>query len=346
MRYDRLIRGLAGLLALAVLTAPSPAATAGDGDGEPFRVLHVMSYHADWQWNIDQFSAFKQALAGVPVEYRVFEMDTKRRGSEEEKRAAGAAARALIESWKPDLVYANDDSAQEYVTRHYVGSDLPFVFSAVNASPETYGFVGSPNVTGVLEHEHSVQTIRLLKQMVPNVKRIALIIDTGPTWPGVVERMKTRLADESDVEVVAVDLIKTFDQYKRTMQSYHGHVDAVGLLGVFNFADDAGDTVPFETVLRWTAENSKLPDFSFWDSRVALGTLCAMLVSGHEQGYTAGEMAKRILTDGQAPSQIPMTSTVKGEPILNLKRARMLDLKIPSSLLLNTRLIKRFSWDS
>lgn len=344
-------KSIASRLAALVLSflslAAFPAAASEHGaEGESFRILHVMSYHADWQWNIDQFDAFKEALQGLPVEYKVFEMDTKRRGSEEEKQAAGAAAREVIESWQPDLVYTNDDSAQEYVTRHYVGSDLPFVFSAVNAEPGTYGFDGSPNVTGVLEQEHSVQTIRLLKRMAPDVTTIALVIDTGPTWPGVVERMRTRLEAEGDVEIASVDLIRTFDEYKEKMRDYHGTVDAVGLLGVFNFLDDAGDTVPFEEVLRWTAGNSDLPDFSFWDSRIELGTLCAVLVSAYEQGHTAGMMAREILVDGKSPSDIPMTTTVKGEPILNLKRARMLDLKVPSSLLLNARIIENFSWDS
>jgi hypothetical protein len=129
---------------------PPPPATeeaTGTDDTElptkKFKVLHIMSYHADWVWNVDQLNGFKQGLEGLDVEYKVFEMDTKRQDSEEWKEQVGQEARDLIDSWQPDLVYTNDDNAQEYVAKYYVNSDIPFVFSAVNAAPEEYGYAGS-----------------------------------------------------------------------------------------------------------------------------------------------------------------------------------------------------------
>jgi hypothetical protein len=56
------------------------------------------------------------------------------------------------------------------------------VFSGVNASPDKYGFAGSTNITGVLEQEHFVATVNLLRDLAPHTKKIAVIIDDGPTW--------------------------------------------------------------------------------------------------------------------------------------------------------------------
>ncbi|MCB1741326.1 MAG: hypothetical protein KDK91_13205 [Gammaproteobacteria bacterium] len=336
-----LVGGVTLLAALALAPLVSNAA-----DGTPRRVLHVMSYHQSWEWNRDQLQGFKDALQDVPVEYQVYEMDTKRRSSEAWKQQAADEARALIDGWKPDLVYTNDDNAQQYVARHYVGQSLPFVFSGVNAAPSDYGFENSPNVTGVLEVEHSLQTIRLLRQIVPGVKRVALIVDEGPTWPGVVKRVREAFARESGLEVVAVDRISDFAQYKQVVMDYQGKVDALGILGVFTFEDEKGEHVPYQDVLRWTAQNSRVPDFSFWGDRTELGTLVAVRVSGYAQGFAAGEMARAILVDGRSPASIPMAPTVRGEPTVSLARARALGLKIPSSLLLNAHVQTKFRWDS
>ena len=120
-------------------------------------------------------------------------MDTKRKSSEDWKVHAGIQARKLIDSWQPDLVYTNDDNAQSYVTKHYINRDIPFVFSGVNANPNVYGFKDSKNITGVIEQEHFVETIGLLKEIAPDVSKVAVILDNGSTWPSVVKRMKKNM---------------------------------------------------------------------------------------------------------------------------------------------------------
>ena len=143
---------------------------------EKFKILHITSYHMDWQWSHDQYKGFQDGLEGLDVEFNLFEMDTKRLGADEWD-AMGQQAREMVDEWQPDLVYTNDDNAQEYVVTSYLNSETPFVFSGVNAAPETYGFVKSENVTGVLEQEHFVETVQLLKEVVPDVKKIALVFD-------------------------------------------------------------------------------------------------------------------------------------------------------------------------
>lgn len=310
-----------------------------------FKVLHIMSYHSPWKWTDDQLKGFKDALQGLDIKYKVFQMDTKRKSSEEWRQKVGKEARELIESWKPDLVYTNDDYAQEYVAKHYVNSDIPFVFSGVNADPQKYGFVGSRNNTGVLEQEHFVESVQLLREMVPNVHKIAVIFDEDPTWAGVMKRMKSNLNKLRGVEFISWDTIKTFEQFKRRMKALQTEADAVALLGIFAFTDETGDNVPYTEVLKWTADNSMLPDFSFWKDRISYGTLCTVTVSGYEQGLAAGKMARGILVDGKSPSDFPMEPTIKGEPVISLARANSLGIKIKSRILLTAQVINTFEWE-
>ncbi|MGB0387327.1 MAG: ABC transporter substrate-binding protein [Ardenticatenaceae bacterium] len=321
-----------------VESTPSPA--------NKFKILHVTSYHADWQWSQDQYQGFQDAFEGLDIEFNLFEMDTKRRGAEEWE-AIGQQAQEVVEEWQPDLVYTSDDNAQKYVVSSYLGSDTPFVFSGVNAAPETYGFVESGNVTGVLEQEHFVQTVQLLKEVVPEVKKIALVFDEDPMWSPVQKRLESLQNDlPTDVEIVSWDVIQTFDQYQEKMLEYQSTVDAVGLVGVFQFKDENGQNVGYQDVLKWTAENSDLPDFSFWKSRAQAGTLVVVSVSGYEQGLAAGQQARGILVEGKSPADYPMEPTLKGELVISLARANKLGLKIDSGILLTAEVLPEFEWET
>jgi len=325
---------------------PQSASGTSGVPAQKFKILHIMSYHSPWKWTDDQLDGFKDAMAGIDAEYRVFQMDTKRKSSEEWMQEAARQARELIDTWQPDLVYTNDDNVQDYVVKHYVNSDTPFVFSAVNAVPSVYGFTGSSNVAGILEEEHFVQTVNLLRQIVPNVKKIAVIFDEGLTWIGVRQRMEEKAPKQlQNIVFVSWDTIHTFEEYKQRIGELQNEADAIALLGIFTFKDENGTNVPYQDVLEWTAENSNLPDFSFWEDRISYGTLCAVTVSGYEQGLAAGEIARGILVDGKSPSSFPFEPTVKGEPIISLARANKLGVQISSELLLSAEIIETFEWE-
>jgi len=312
---------------------------------EPFRVLYVMSYHSPWRWTDGQLAGFQEAMKGVAVEYKVFQMDTKQHSTPQAMERKGREARALIDSWKPDLVYTSDDDVQEHVAVHYIGKALPFVFSGVNKDPAAYGFRGSKNVTGVLEQEHFVESVKLLRAVAPGVRRIVAVFDDAPMWGPVKARMQERMKQLPDVQLVSIDTIKTWDEYRRKMAEYPASADAVALVGIFNFKDARGKNVPYQDVLKWTAENSRLPDLGFWIDRVHFGTLAAVTVSEREQGLAAGRMAREILVEGKSPGSFDMTPTVKGTPVLSLARANKLGLKVKSSVLLSAEVIEKFEWD-
>ncbi|MEW8469478.1 MAG: hypothetical protein AB2637_13175, partial [Candidatus Thiodiazotropha sp.] len=129
----------------------SAGAVFADTHREGIRILHVMSYHASWKWNREQFQGFKSVLSDLDVEYRVVELDTKRNSNPSEIKTKAVQAERIIEAWRPHLIYANDDNAQKYLIQKYVNSDIPIVFSAVNRDPSEYDFVGADKQNGHTE---------------------------------------------------------------------------------------------------------------------------------------------------------------------------------------------------
>jgi ABC-type uncharacterized transport system substrate-binding protein len=330
--------------AIGVLVALG-APTALADNPRPLRIFHVMSFDSPWRWTDGQLAGFKEGLNEPTAQFRVFQMDIKRNSTQQAKSAKGREARAIIESWKPDLVYTSDDDAQEFVTRHYLGHATPFVFSGVNKAPAAHGFEGVENVTGVMEQEHFVESVRLLQQIAPNVHRLAVLTDEGIQWPPVVARIRSAMAQLPGTELVTVDRVSTFEEYKKTLAGYAGRIDAAVQLGIFALQGDAGGNVPYEQVLRWTVEHSRLPNISFWIDRVHHGVLASVTVSAREQGIGAGRLARQILIDGKSPADLPMHPSVKGHPVINLTRAEQLGLNVRSTLLLSSEIIRGFQWD-
>ncbi len=309
-----------------------------------FKILHIMSYHSPWRWTDSQLQGFREGLGVTNVDIRVFQMDTKHNSTETAKQEKAKQAIAIIHQWQPDLVYTTDDDAQALVAKRFINAPVPFVFSGVNKSPASYGFNKSHNITGVVEHEHFVASVKLLQSISPNIRRLALVFDDAAMWQPTQERIRARLNQLENISIAAWDTILTFEEFKAKITSYQSQADAIALIGIFNFKDEEGNNVPFQTVLKWVTENSNLPDFGFWLNRVHYGTLAAVTVSGYEQGFAAGTMARTILVDGVTPSDITPRATTKGEPVINLARAQKLGIKINSTLLLSTQIVQRFEW--
>jgi putative ABC transport system substrate-binding protein len=95
-----------------------------------------------------------------------------------------------------------------------------------------------------------------------------------------------------------------------------------------------------EDVLKWLRENSKLPDFSFWEDRVLKGTLCSVSVSAYEQGYQAGMYAHDILLGRKSPAQLPVISSERGAALINMATAKRLRIEPSSDTLRLVNVIK------
>lgn len=326
----------AGLVALPALRA-QPA---------PRRVLHVMSFESPWRWTDGQWAGFREGLADPAVQTQVFQMDVKRHPTPEAKAARARLALDLVDQWKPDLVYLSDDDAVAGVARPLAGTAVPVVFSGVNRDLADHGLSGAPNVTGVLEREHVVETLRLLRALAPKVRRLAIISDEAAYWNTVIGRVRERLAQVDGLVLTCLDRVSRYADYQRVLRRYEQEADAVLHLGIFTLQDEQGRSVPYQQVQRWVAENSRLPDASFWIDRVHHGTLASMTVSETAQGQAAGRLARAVLHEGRPPMSLPVQVTTKGLPAICLPRARQLGLKPSSTLLLSSEVVRRYAWDA
>jgi ABC-type uncharacterized transport system substrate-binding protein len=302
-------------------------------------VLH--SYHPEYVWIEDVNKGILSGLAeerfipdkNITLEY--FHMDTKRQSSEEWKLKVAQQAMEKITSWKPDVVIATDDNAQKYVVAKMKDSGVNFVFLGVNADPRSYGYVKSlekpgGTITGSIERERFVDSVKLLQRLKPNVKKIAIVCDDGATGVPVLERVLA-LAPTMGIEVVASRMIGNFTEWKEYIMDIQDKADALLVVVYHTLKDDTGKPVHEDAVLNWTIQNSKLPDIGFWSWAVEGGLLCSEAISGYQQGHYASTVAAYVLM-GQSPGDFPIDKPQRGDLCINLARAKMLGIEVPEDI--------------
>ncbi len=306
------------------------------------RVLLLHSYHEEYIWLKNVNQGILQALAeeryfpGKNIEIDTFYMDTKRKTSAEWKVNVARKAIEKIQAWKPHVVIASDDNAQSHVVGKMAGTDTPFIFLGVNADPMTYGYINSMavpggNVTGCIERERFELTVNLLRQMAPDMSKIAVICDDGPTGKPILERVKAN-AVSAGVSIVASAQIGKFSEWKRFVMDAQNKADALLVVVYHTLTDDNGNHVDADTVLNWTVSNSRLPDMGFWKWAVEGGLLCSEAISGYQQGHYAGTVASYVLA-GQSPGEFAVQMPRRGEICINKARAESLGLSIPEDLM-------------
>jgi len=293
------------------------------------KVLLVFSYHLGYPWVVEETKGAEEILENRGAEIDKLYLDTKRNTSADWKKKVAEEAVKKIEEYKPDLVIVFDDNACKLVAKKYIDKDLPFVFCGMNGEPGDYGFP-APNITGVIERHHLEATINLLKQLVPDVKELAIITDDSPTSQGFIAGMK---GIRPSIEISEFYATNDFDAWKAKVRELQLRVDAIGIYMYHTIKEKNGEeSLPPEEVLGWTLQNSKLPDFTFSDFTVRDGVLCGVTMSGYEQGKAAAQIAIKIL-NGEKPADIPIECPGKGTPMVNEIRAKQLNIDIPTDVL-------------
>ena len=293
------------------------------------KVLLIFSYHPEHPWVVEETRGAEDILEERGVETEKFYLDTKRNTSTEWKEEVAEEAVRKIDDFKPDLVIVFDDNACELVAKEYIGESLPFVFCGMNGEPEDYGFPAQ-NITGVIERHHLEATIELLRRLVPDVEKLAIMSDDSPTSQAFITRVRNIIPP---VEISEFYTTNDFDAWKAEVNRLQTNVDAIGIYVYHTIKENSEEqSLPPEDVLGWTLENSELPGFAFSDFTVRDGVLCGVTVSGYEQGMTAAEIAIRIL-NGETPADIPIKCPEEGIPMINEIRAEELNIEIPADVL-------------
>jgi ABC-type uncharacterized transport system substrate-binding protein len=291
------------------------------------KVLLVHSYHAGYLWTDDITRGIKRGLAGSRAELKIFHMDTKRNPGEAWKIKAGKLAKKRVAETRPNVVITADENAQAYFAKDYVGQAYPqIVFCGVNAEASKYGYPAS-NVTGILERPYFVQSFDMLKVIVPDVEKVAVITDAGPTSDQIIAQMKSK---SLPIKVASIDQPGTYPEWQEHIRRYQRSVDAICVILYHTLLSETfgGKTVPPKEVMAWTLANNQKPLFSVAPFAVEDGAIFGVVNSAFEQGMEAARIAREILK-GRKAGEFPIVKPKKGAVYINIRTAEKMGFEIP-----------------
>jgi putative tryptophan/tyrosine transport system substrate-binding protein len=209
---------------------------------------------------------------------------------------------------------------------------IPIVVAACNDDMVETGIIASlahpgGNVTGLskMTPELSAKRLELLKEMVPEASRVAILWDSGYSayladWRELKERARSRGVTLQSFEA-------------RSMADIDGAFAAIVEAradAVITFSDTV--TFNFANQVAELASRSRLPLMSPFHEIAVAGGLMSYGPSISDLFRRSATYVDKILR-GAKPADLPVEQPTKFELVINLKTAKALGLTVPPSLL-------------
>ncbi|MGO1591346.1 MAG: ABC transporter substrate-binding protein [Ancrocorticia sp.] len=314
-------RSLAATLACAALALAACGSDDSDGgtdsSSESYNVAVTQIVTHD---SLDQsIAGFKQALEdeGLDVTY-----DDQNANNDQTVVASIAGTLASSDT---DLALGVGTPMAQGLAQSI--ADKPILFTAVT-DPVDAGLVESleapgANVTGTTDANPVEEQLDLIVEIDPDVARVGVVYNSGEANSAVQVQWLKDAAAERDIEVVESTVSNTAEVQQ-----------AANSLGVDAIYVPTDNTVisAFDSVVQ-VGESKGIPVYPAEGDSVAKGGLATYGLNYFDLGYQTGEMAVKILVDGEDPAT--MAVETQNEPVLylNLGAAERMGVDIPQDVL-------------
>ncbi|MBN2220839.1 MAG: diguanylate cyclase, partial [Vallitaleaceae bacterium] len=269
------------------------------------RVLFISSYHASFDTLPAQIEGIQEAFLDTNIQLDIEYMDTKRFPEQENLDRFYEFLKYRFENSTPyDVVLIGDDNALQFTLDHpELFSKVPIVFFCINDMERAKKANALPDITGIVEAISLRENLEFAMEMQPDATEFVAIVDNSQTGIGDTQSflsmeaafpsMKFRLLNAS---------LHSFSEFASLLEEVESH-QILFYLSMFEDKDNHKLTIPEAVEL--ITKHSKVPVYRMSIGGVGDGLLGGLMVSYHEQGRLAGEMAKQILS-GHSIGQIQM----------------------------------------
>jgi putative ABC transport system substrate-binding protein len=279
---------------------------------------------AEGQQRVTAFTEALQQLGwtvekNVRIDYRLSD------GKADTTRKYAAELAAL----EPDVILALSSAAIAPLLE--ITRAVPIVFAGV-ADPVAAGYVESlarpgGNATGFTVYEYSIggKWLELLKEIAPDVKRAAVLRETGiAVGPGLFGTLQA-LAPSQGLELRPVN-VRDAGEIERALATF-AQVPNGGLI-----ATGGPEQSARRELIIAVAAKHRLP--AIYNSRfyVAAGGLLSYGADFLDQSRRAAGYVDRILR-GEKPGDLPVQAPTRYALVINLRTAKALGLTLPQALL-------------
>ena len=223
----------------------------------------------------------------------------------DQQNAAGETATCTTIAQKfvtdgKDLIFAIATPAAQAVSAET--EDIPVVLTAVT-DPADSGLVESNdqpggNVTGSSDLTPVADQIKLLKQILPDAKTVGVLYCSAESNSEIQAQLAHEACEAEGLEAVDYT-VATSNDIQTVVQSMVGNVDAI-------YAPTDNVIAAGMPTVAMVANENQIPTSVGEEGMCNAGGLATYSIDYEELGKVAGQMAVRILTEGEDPATMPI----------------------------------------
>jgi putative tryptophan/tyrosine transport system substrate-binding protein len=222
---------------------------------------------------------------------------------------------------KPDLILAVGIWALQAVLSQ--PTSIPVVYAMVLNPPSVVG--DGKNVTGASMNIPVEESIRLFKQLGPDIKRIGAIFSRTRT--GYLVKRAEGVARHEGLQLVTREITSP-RELTAALESLQDGIDALWIL-----PDETTLTQPALQQILLFSYRRKIPVLGLSERHAQLGALLALsFASSEDIGRQAAELSVAVLS-GTKATEIPYTTPRQVSLTVNLKTAGKLGIEVPKTIL-------------
>lgn len=228
---------------------------------------------------------------------------------------------------KKSLIFAISTPSSQ--AAYNATKEIPIVITAVT-DPAAAGLTGV-NITGTSDSLPIQEQLELVKEIMPDVKKIGLIYNTGEQNSIVSIGKVKEESGKLGLECIEKG-VSSINDIGPAMDAMLGQVDMV-------FLTTDNLVVSAISLVLEKANKANKPVFGSTEDHVPMGALITKTIDFYQIGYRAGEMAAEIL-NGKEVSSLPIEGPKNNLIIINKKVAEKYGIKMDVEILKGATVIE------
>ena len=238
---------------------------------------------------------------------------------------AAKIARQFVGEGPDVIVPISTPSAQAVVS---ATRDIPIVFTAVSdpVGAQLVKEMEKPggNVTGLSDMSPVEEHIALIKEILPNIKKLGYLYNSGETNSVSLLKALQEAAAKEGIEIVESAATKSAE-VQGAARALVGRADAIYV------PTDNTIVSALESAVG-VADESDLPLFTADTDSVKRGAVAALGFNYYDVGKQTGAVVARILK-GEKPGDIPVEIAKGTDLVINLGAAKKMGIELPKSVI-------------
>ncbi|MFP4017557.1 MAG: ABC transporter substrate-binding protein, partial [Halanaerobiales bacterium] len=180
------------------------------------------------------------------------------------------------------------------------------------------------NVTGTNDMQPMDKQFELINSFAPDAENVGVIYNAGEANSVLQVEMAEEIADDMGLTLVKASAATSSDVLQAAQS-------LVGKVSAFYVPTDNTVVSAIESVVK-VAEKEDIPLIVGEEGGVRAGALATVGIDYYQLGRQTGNMALRIINDGDTPQTMPVETQENTKLIINESAAEAMGVEIPSEL--------------